>query len=523
MKQFIAKFESQIQGTLSGFDRVVFRGSLRRLTHSQGMKMYLIRNGLLCKQYQDHVKKVSQELKDASLEPFRQQQLPIEYIRDPQADKDQIARTHAAKLGIREGNVCALTCLELTPTFQHDKTTMAVRYRPTLVIYHYQIDPEMGWMHARIQTWFPFYIHLCINGREWLARRMDREGLRYSRQDNCFPWIEDLNRAQHLFDEQLQVNWAERLQPFAERLNPRHAEIFQNFDAEYYWSGLQCEWASDILFRPGTLHRLEPLLLRHGLLNFSSADILRFLGKRLSVNGSVPDGFSGEITTSLKARVAGERLKHWIQGNSLKCYGKAHTPVGDVFRVETMTGNARVFRAYRSVEGGPEDHLAWRPMRQGVCDLYSRTRVSQRANERYLDAFAALDDTTRMAELIRPVQQPCQYRNRRVRALRPFADDYPLLEAVNRGEFMINGLRNRDLQRLLWPIGPNQALPLDLKEKRRRSAAVSRRLRLLVAHRLIQKVQKTHRYQVTADGRSAIQAILTIQQTSMATLSRAAA
>jgi hypothetical protein len=523
MKQFIAKFESQIQGTLSGFDRVVFRGSLRRLTHPQGMKMYLIRNGLLCKQYQDHVKKVSQDLKDASLEPFRRQQLPIEFIRDPKADKDQIARAHAARLGIREGNVCALTCLELTPTFQHEKTTMAVRYRPTLMIYHYQIDPEMGWMNARIQTWFPFYVHLCMNGREWLARRMDREGLRYSRQDNCFPWIEDLPRAQHLFDEQLQVNWAERLQPFAERLNPLHAEIFQKFDAEYYWSGFQCEWASDILFRPGTLQRLEPLLLRHGLLNFSSADILRFLGKRLSVSGSVPDGFKGEITTSLKARVAGERLKHWIQGNSLKCYGKAHTPVGDVFRVETMTSNAQVFRAYRSIEGGPEDQLAWRPMRQGVCDLHRRTQVSQRANERYLDAFATLDDTTRMAELIRPLQQSCPYRNRRVRALRPFADDYALLEAVNRGEFMINGLRNRDLQRLLWPTGHHQTPPLDLKEKRRRSAAVSRKLRLLVAHGLIHKVQKTHRYQVSAAGRLAIQAVLTIQQTSMATLSRAAA
>jgi len=94
-------------------------------------------------------------------------------------------------------------------------------------------------------------------------------------------------------------------------------------------------------------------------LNFSSADILRFLGKRLSLAGSVPDGFTGEITTSLKRRVAGERLKHWIQGNSLKCYGKAHTPVGDVFRVETMTANAQVFRAYRPVEGGPEDELAW--------------------------------------------------------------------------------------------------------------------------------------------------------------------
>lgn len=185
-----------------------------------------------------------------------------------------------------------------------------------------------------------------------------------------------MSRAQQLFDRQLQVDCVQRLQPFAERLNPRHAEIFRNFDAQYYWSAFQCEWASDILFRPGALQRLEPLLLRHGLLNFSSPDILRFLGKRLSVSGSVPDGFTGAITGSLKSRVTGERLKYWTQGNSLKCYGKAH-------------------------------------------------------------AFSTLDDTTRMAELIRPLQQPREYRNRRVRALRPFADDYTLLEAVNHGEFML--------------------------------------------------------------------------------------
>jgi hypothetical protein len=197
--------------------------------------------------------------------------------------------------------------------------------------------------------------------------------------------------------------------------------------------------------------------------------------------------------------------------------------VGDVLRVETMTANAPVFRAYRSVEGGPPEELAWRPMRQGVCDLYSRTQVSQRANERYLDAFSTLDDTTRMAELIRPLQQPREYRNRRVRALRPFADDYTLLEAVNRGEFMLYGLRNRDLQRLLYPGLAAGAVALEAKEKRRRSAAVSRKLRLLVAHGLLQKVQKTHRYQVTAAGRLAISAVLTVQQTSMATLAKAAA
>lgn len=195
MQQFIARFEDQIQGTLSGLDWVVFRGSLRRLTHPQGMKMYLIQNGILCKQYQDHVKRVSQELKEASLEPFRREQLPIRHIYDPRADKEEIARAVASERGIREGNVCALTAMELSPTFQHDKTTMAVRWRPNLAIYHYRIDARFGWCHARIQTWFPFYVHVCINGREWLARRLDQEGIRYSRQHNTFPWVQDCHRA----------------------------------------------------------------------------------------------------------------------------------------------------------------------------------------------------------------------------------------------------------------------------------------------------------------------------------------
>jgi hypothetical protein len=76
--------------------------------------------------------------------------------------------------------------------------------------------------------------------------------------------------------------------------------------------------------------RLEPFLLRHGLLNFSSADVRRFMGKQIGLTGSVPDWVAGEVTTSLKSRLVGDRLKHWIQGNSLKSYGKAHTPAGDV-------------------------------------------------------------------------------------------------------------------------------------------------------------------------------------------------
>jgi len=519
MQQFIDKFEKDIQGVLSGFDRVLFRGSLPRLSYSDGMKMYLIQNKILCKHYEDHVKAVSQKVKKASLGPFQQHGLLVKHVygRD---DKEQIARAVAIERGITAGDVCALTTMEMAPTFRHDKTQMAPRSRPCLTIYHYRIDPEFGWMHSRIQTWFPFCIHVCINGREWLSRRMDREGLGYFRQDNCFPWVENVSRAQQLFQEQLTVNWTEKLQAFAQRLNPLHEEIFRNYSSSYYWTAFQCEWASDVMFRPGTLARLSPLFLQHAMLGLSSPDVMRFLGRRVNVNGQIPAHFGGELTMDFKSRVTGDRVKYRMEGNSLKGYGKASTPIADLFRVETTTQNVECFKVYRPVEGGSEDELKWQRMRRGVADLFRRAEVSQKINERFYDALAAVDDSTRFNEFTRALECPSQYQGRRVRGLHLFReDDHQLLQAVNRGEFMLRGLRNRDLQALLYPPVPADA-PLSLQQRRCRSAAVSRKLRLLRAHGLIQKVPKTHRYQVTPHGRLAITAILTMDRASIAVLSQ---
>ena len=80
---------------------------------------------------------------------------------------------------------------------------MGVRRRPSLVLDHYMIDPEFGWMYAHIQTWFPFCIQIYINGRERLARQMDKAGPGYVRQDHSFHWIEDYARAQQYLDDQL--------------------------------------------------------------------------------------------------------------------------------------------------------------------------------------------------------------------------------------------------------------------------------------------------------------------------------
>jgi hypothetical protein len=516
MKEFTAKFGERIQGVISGFDRLVLRGSLRRLCYGRGMEEYLWQNQILFKDYAQHVKKISERVKKAALAPYVEQKLPVVYVRGHQ-DKERIARTIAAERGIRSGDVCALSSLEPSPTFEHYGTHMVARTRPCLVIYHYRIDPEWGWMNARIQSWFPLNVQVCLNGREWLARQMDREGLKYYRQDNCFPWLQDYQRAGQLLQEQLKTDWAQRLQGIAARLNRYHEEIFQKYPTNYYWTCHQCEWATDVGFRSGELKRLEPLLIQHGMLSFSSPDILRFLGRKIPASGQVPVQFAGELTSDLKHRQEGVRIKHRINGNSLKGYGKAHTALGDVFRVETTTNQVEDLRVYRP-KPGAEQELAWLKMRRGIADLHRRTEVSQNANDRYLNALSQLDDSTRLQELIEPLQQPTQWKGKRVRALRPFqADDSLLLEAVNRGEFAINGLRNRDLQSLLYDQ-PATTPPA----ARQRSAAVSRKLRLLRAHGILQKVSKTHRYQVTAAGRLVILAVRAAQHASLAQLRIAA-
>src|SRR5207245_4066192 len=120
--------------------------------------------------------------------------------------------------------------------------------------------------------------------------------------------------------------------------------------------------------------------------------------------------------------------------------------------------------------------MAWRPLRRGIADLPRSAHISHTAAARSLDAFATVDDTTTLDELLQQLEHPQQWRGRRVRALRPLADDRALLSAINHGEFAINGFRNRDLRVLFFPQTTD-----DKEEIRRRSAWISRKLRLLRA------------------------------------------
>jgi hypothetical protein len=524
--KFIAKHQDQISGVLSGFDRLVFRGTLRSIAHAAGMNQYLCSNEILLKNFGSHVEQVSQRLKAASLAEAVTLGRPVRYLASSALSKEDIARGIAAKDGITNGLVCVLTCVEPCRTFEiyRDRDTkhlhLQPRIRKCLFLYHYTVHPVFGFLNARIQTWFPFSIQICLNGREWLAHQMDSVGLAHLRHDNCFPWIEDWSTAQQLMDQQLKVEWPTLLEGIAGLLNPLHDQIFHAYPTSYYWSTFQSEWAIDITFRKAAeLRRLYPRLLQHAMTTFGSTDVMRFLGRRITLSGDIPKRFAGEVVSDLHERQEGVRIKHRLDANSVKLYDKAFTIIGSVLRAEGTINDVADFRVYRPKEGDPRGELAWRPLRRGVADLHRRAEVSRKATERYLDALASVDQDTTLQDVLQRLGQPSYWHGRRVRALQPFAPvDRQLRQTISRGEFTLNGFRNRDLQRLCF--AQPAATPT---ETRRRSAWASRKLRLLRAHGLIYKVTGTHRYHLTKAGRIATTAILTALRSSVRQLTAAAA
>lgn len=378
MRDFLARHASKITGVLSGFDRIVFRGYLRSISYAKGFETFLVCQGVLLKDFSRYVRETSERLKRASVATAERQRRPTKYINSSGVSKENEARRILKKDPVEDGLICVLSCVEPCLTYEIHKSRERKRLelrrsvRKCTHLYHYFLDPKFGFMSARIQTWFPFNVQVCLNGREWLCRQMDRAGLSYRQRDNCLAWIEDVDRAQKLLDSQLRTSWPTMLAKIARKLNPAHRSIFGDNHQEYYWCLHQSEWATDVMFRDSrSLAAIYPSLSLHAITRLSSPNVMRFLGQK------VHHAFKGEIISDFKDRPEGIRVKHRVRGNSVKMYDKQ----GSLLRIETTINQPRDLKVFRPKEGDEHGKLSWRPLRKGVADIQRRAKLSQDCND----------------------------------------------------------------------------------------------------------------------------------------------
>lgn len=518
MHQFIKRHENDIHGVLSGLDRIRFRGTIRWFGSVRGMMSFLWELQVRLTQFTAWAKGLTQQIVDASERIATTAGRPMIYLHSSSVSKEEMALSIAQADGISEGLIGVFKCVEPCHTFKVGPNAQTKRLELRQVpakcshYYFYMLHPRFGLVHLRLQAWLPFTIHVCLNGREWLAQELRRRKIGFEQRDNCFVGIENIAAAQTLADQQLRTDWSGLLDELRRLFHPLHETLFGKQLLEIYWSAEETEWATDVMFRSrAALEQVYPALVRHATTAFGCGDVLKFLGRSPQVRLYR----TSDIVTTLKTRPEGTCIRHRLNRNSIKMYDKQET----VLRIETTINDPRDMKVLRPREGHPAEKKTWQRLRKGVADLHRRAEVSQKANERYLEALATVQHDQPLGKAVHELCQPTKWQGRRVRAVQPLSpDDSRLLSAVNRGEFAINGFRNRDLRVLLYGTAE-----VAIAELKRQGARITRQIRMLRAHGLIRKVAKTHRYILTSQGQLTINALLAAQQASSQQLAQLAA
>jgi hypothetical protein len=490
---------------------MIFKGHLTMFYPNGAFGRFLNRQNVLLKDFKPYVETISQKIKQHAEELASQAGRPFRYLESAMTakngqSKEGLAQQIAIEDNVKEGLICVFSTLEPCSTFtvrgNHASHKLEVVRRPSkcLHFYFYYLDAELGFIHVRLQSWFPFQVQVYVNGRECLARYLDQQGIAYERYDNTFTRIGNLEAAQSFCEKFSHFEWPPVLNALANRVNPILSTIQTAGFGGYYWVADQCEIATDIMFKDrATLAAILPDLFEHAIIKTACENVLRFLGRKLHGN------FKGDTTIDLKKRPEGWRVKYFSKRNSIKMYDKL-----SVLRVETTINNPSEFKICQQAEDGS---LRWKPMGKGVSNLYRYAEVGLQANQRFLDHLTQAKLKSKAIPFLNDLCRSLTQNGKRFARFNPLQDvDRNLFAAVVSGEFVLNGFRNHDLCLKLY----SQPAASD-KENKQRCTRISRLIAKLRGHGLIAKVKNARLYRITKLGSQVLFAVLSFYQTDFPT------
>jgi hypothetical protein len=491
--RFLAKFASLILGTLHCFDRVIFKGHLAMAASSELERFvdYVLKvrrshfMQTLAPQWSDRLVAHAQEIARKAKRTY--------LYRTGSFKKDQWAESLIRDQRLDEGLVGILCTLETCNSFAlvpgEKRPRFVSKPRQQRVLYYYFLDPQLGLIHVRLQTWAPFTLQVYVNGHDWLAQQLLRLHIGFVQQHNAFTQIDDFAQAQRQADRFAKLDWPKILTRYGRLVNPLLTKELKCYNLR--WVVDQAEFATDLLFEnASTLSGLYRKLLQFAALTFTPKDILGFLGRKWDRR------FDGEVQTEMKTdRVLGTRIKHRMTRNWLKMYDK----FSRILRVETVINRSQEFFVHRTrFHRDGTSSQGFFPMTKDTGSLLHYQDQAMACNRRYLEALAIVDDPAPAYRHLRDLTETKRVAQRSSAGFNPARrEDVRLFAAVLDGDHIARGFRNKDIRAALFGSESSS---------QSRSAGVGRLLKRL-HHRLwLAKVPRTRRWRVTETGRQVLSA-----------------
>jgi len=407
----------------------------------------------------------------------------IEFIRKAGARKESIISGKIEKWGDHPGLVHIISTMEACTTYKpwHDKTTGKTFLKPDtskcLHYYFYFIDQQVGLGYVRVPTWCPFRLQVYINGHNLLASELKQAGIKFSMIDNAFDGLENAVKAQELSDNISIEKLHRKLDEFAWRFCP----VYKDLNLRYHWSVMQAEYATDIVFKKQEdLQKIYGELIATAIHTVKPENIATFLGHKLDPR------YEGEVGNNYHVRLEGSRIKHTMGSVSIKMYDK----FSKILRIETTSNDICFFKHFREVvhrDGTKSFQMA--PLKKNIYSLSSLADNLKASNKRYLEFISSFDNKESGRKRLEKITSSKNDSNRNYKGFNFFsAADLAILMAILRGEFNINGFRNKSLQKLLGFNG----------------AKISRLIKRLRVHGLIKKARDSYKYYLTKIGKETI-------------------
>jgi hypothetical protein len=317
-----------------------------------------------------------------------------------------------------------------------------------------------------------------FNGHAWLSHELTKKTIAHQMMDNAFVAIDDWVKAQKISDNLSIKKLHQKLDAFATQYCPVH----QTFKQVYHWSIMQCEYATDIVFkRQADLKPLYGQLMAKAIHSVKPENIVTFLGKKMHSR------YEGEIGNHYHVRLEGSRIKHSMDKASIKMYDKfAH-----ILRMETTVNDVTFFKHYREViqrDGSSIQKEA--SMKKNIYSLKPLRQIVAASNHRYLEFISAIDDDTIGHRKLEKATETKTLEDRNYKGLNFFCKaDKKIILTLARGEFNIYGFRCKDLVKHLVHYSSDQ---------------LSRLLKRLRVHGIIKKIGRSYKYYLTAFGKEII-------------------
>ena len=487
------RYEDQIAGVLSCYDRVVITGTLPGVCYAQGMTGYLNARGIRIFDYPKFAQTLRDRVRDRAATLATEAGVKIEHIGNSHIRKEEVVARVLEQRGDQPGLVHVISAMEACDAYKpwHDKATHKNFVRPDsgkcLHYYFYFMDTQFGLVYLRVPTWAPFRLQFYCNGHSWLARRLAAEGIGYTMANNAFVRIDDWTRAQELADRCSPDRLHRTLDRYAKRCCP----VSEAFEQSYHWSLMQVEYATDLAFRSTTtLAPLYEQLIRQSVLSVKAEQVASFLGRQITPL------LAQEIGSQFSTRIEGTCIKHRFGKCTIKMYDKH----GIVLRIEVTANDVSFFKHHRKVEhreGPATRELA--PVKKSIYSLIDLREILLGCNRRYLVHLSALDDFSAGVRALGRVTTPREVDGKTVKGINFFEPgDAALLHALQNPRVNIAGIRRGDLLPDLKMFSPTR---------------LSRQLRRLLDIGVIKRVTGTYRYYLTKAGRAAAAAAGCITET----------